>query len=213
MRSVRTQYLAAADSALTLIEHERTAEWWHRPSALEGMTVGALAAHLARSVLQVQWFLEGEVTGNAPLVNAASYYARLEGTASRSSALNQGVELRSRETAEQGATSLSASARMTLEGLRSRIPDEPPERRVAVAHRPGEELLLDDYLRTRLVEIAVHIEDLALSLQLDHSAPPEAIATAAELLFAVARERHGDTAVLRAMSRRERDLGDALRVL
>ena len=213
MTSVRTHYLAAADAALALIEHERTAELWQHPSVLEGLTVGALAAHLARSVLQVQWFLDGEVTGNAHLVTAASYYARLEGTASRSSALNRGVELRSRETAAQGATALRKSARTTLDELRSRIPNEPRARRVAVAHRPGEELLLDDYLRTRLVEIAVHTEDLALSLQVDHAAPPEAIAAAAELLFEAARERHGDAAVLRAMSRRERDLNDALRVL
>ena len=77
MDSVRTIYLDAAASALALIEHERTAERWHEPSVLEGLTVGALAAHLARSVLQVQWFLDGEISGDALLVTAASYYCLL----------------------------------------------------------------------------------------------------------------------------------------
>jgi hypothetical protein len=36
---------------------------------------------------------------------------------------------------------------------------------------------------------------------------------AVETLVEVARLRHGDTAVLRALSRRERDPADALRVL
>jgi hypothetical protein len=213
MSSIRDVYLTAAESTLALIEHDRTAELWHEASALEGMSIGSLAAHLARSVLQVKWFLDGKVTGEGYLVTAASYYARLEGTASRASALNQGVEQRSRETAAQGWEALVEVTRSTLTELRSRIPAEPTERRVAVAHCPGEELLLDDYLRTRLVEIAVHIEDLSLSLGISFEAPSEAITAATELLFAAARERNGDRAVLQAMSRRERDITDALRVL
>jgi len=55
MSSIRDVYLTAAESTLALIEHDRTAELWHEASALEGMSVGSLAAHLARSVLQVKW--------------------------------------------------------------------------------------------------------------------------------------------------------------
>ncbi|MFD8120997.1 hypothetical protein ACFV3T_07820 [Streptomyces albidoflavus] len=35
---------------------------------------------------------------------------------------------------------------------------------MAVLHRPGEEMLLDSYLENRCVELAVHLEDLALSV-------------------------------------------------
>ncbi|MBC7762607.1 MAG: hypothetical protein H7201_12605 [Candidatus Saccharibacteria bacterium] len=84
---------------------------------------------------------------------------------------------------------------------------------MAVAHRPGEEIYLDEYLRTRLVELAIHIEDLALSINVTATVPMAAVAAAVDVLVAVARERHGDIAVLRALSRRERDTVMALRVL
>jgi hypothetical protein len=146
-------------------------------------------------------------------VSAVTYYARLADTDSRASALNTGVERRSAETAEQGATQVAREAQIALDELRVRLPKEPSDRRVAVAHRPGEELWLDEYLLTRLVEIAIHTEDLALSVGVDVRAPEPAVSAAIELLFAAARERHGDESVLRALARRERDPVEALRVL
>ena len=75
-------------------------------------------------------------------------------------------------------------------------------------------MTLDDYLVTRLIELVVHTDDLAVSL--DVAAPPiPAAATGLVIttLVEVARIRHGDTAVLRALTRRERDAVAALRVL
>ena len=213
MDETRAAYLAAAATAVDLLDDPRVEATWDHASALTGMTVGSLAAHLARSVLQVGWFLDGDVTGGSIPVSAVTYYARLSDTASRSSPLNTGVEARSAETASIGAIGTATQARDALVELGRRLQVEPPERRVAVAHRPGEELFLDEYLRTRLVELAVHIEDLALSIGSTVIAPPEAVAIAVELLFDAARERHGDMAVLHALSRRERDDREALRVL
>jgi hypothetical protein len=73
---------------------------------------------------------------------------------------------------------------------------------------------LDDYLATRLVELCVHTDDLAASLELPAPQLPEpATAAAICTLVDVARIRHGDAAVLRALARRERDAVSALRVL
>lgn len=74
-------------------------------------------------------------------------------------------------------------------------------------------MMLDDYLQTRCVELAVHTEDLALSVDSPVRTPPSSLAIAVELLVAAARERHSDAAVLHALARRERDVGNALRVL
>ncbi|MGW7822045.1 hypothetical protein ACWGLF_28890 [Streptomyces puniciscabiei] len=38
---------------------------------------------------------------------------------------------------------------------------ESADRRGAVLHRPYEEMLLDENLQTRCVELAVHLDDLA----------------------------------------------------
>ena len=73
--------------------------------------------------------------------------------------------------------------------------------------------MLDEYLRTRLVELTVHIDDLAISVDVAPSVPAEAYAAAMDVLVAVGRRRHGDLAVLRALTRRERDQVEALRVL
>jgi hypothetical protein len=72
-------------------------------------------------------------------------------------------------------------------------------------------ILLDEYVRTRLVELALHIDDLCVSV---HMATPDipGIEVAIRALVDVARLRHGDVAVLRALGRRERDTGDVLRV-
>jgi hypothetical protein len=213
MTDVRATYLSAAATVVSIVADESTVAYWDRESVLPGMSVGVLASHLARSVLQVGWFLDGDVTGTSLPVSAVTYYARLADTDSRASALNTGVERRSAETAEQGATQVAREAQIALDELRVRLPKEPSDRRVAVAHRPGEELWLDEYLLTRLVEIAIHTEDLALSVGVDVRAPEPAVSAAIELLFAAARERHGDESVLRALARRERDPVEALRVL
>ena len=209
----RETYLFAADAAVAIVADDSTAARWSKESVLSGMSVGVLAAHLARSVLQVGWFLDGDVTGEHPVVSASTYYARLTDTVSPTSALNAGVEARSAETAQQGPARIVTEAQLALRALHARLPNEPTDRRVAIAHRPGEELLLDEYLRTRMVEIAVHIEDLALSVGLEIRAPESAASMAAEVLIEAARERHGNAAILRALMRRERDNVEALRVL
>ncbi|MCC2313193.1 maleylpyruvate isomerase N-terminal domain-containing protein [Cellulomonas xiejunii] len=210
--SARDAYRAGADAAVDLVTSHTVARAWHDPSVLDGMSVGELAAHLSRSVLQVEWYLDGPLDADAPLVDAADYYADLTGTTDPSSTLNTGVRARSTETAAQGVEGLTAEASAALDRLRVRLPQEPTDRRMTVRHQ-GRTLLLDEYLRTRCVELAVHTEDLALSLGSDVRAPAVTTATAVDVLLAAARRRNGDTAVMHALARRERDDDDALRVL
>lgn len=124
-----------------------------------------------------------------------------------------GVRERSEETAAEGPAAVAEQARSAWERLSRRLGEEPAGRRVAVLHRPGEEMLLDGYLQTRCVELAVHVEDLALSVGSDVRAPAASVAVAVDVLVAAARDRHGDQAVLHALARRERDALYALRVL
>lgn len=212
MTTYREAYGAGADVAVELVAGAAVAQAWERDSALDGMTVGELAAHLARSVLQVAWYLDGPLTPDAALVDAASYYADLSGTTDASSELNTGVRARSAETAAAGRDVLVRDVTAARERLRERLPREPADRRMTVRHH-GHTLLLDEYLATRCVELAVHTEDLALSVRSDVRAPAATTAVAVDVLVAAARRRHGDVAVLHALARRERDDVDALRVV
>jgi hypothetical protein len=209
---LRKAYLLAAERAVHLLATEAVARCWEKESVLPGMSVGGLAGHLARSVLQVEWFLDAEVVGAEP-VSPVRYYARLVDTSLPDSALNVGVRARGEETAAAGPAAVAEQARAAWQRLTRRLSEEPADRRVAILHRPGEEMLLDGYLQTRCVELAVHLDDLALSVGDECQTPEAALAIAVEVLFAAARDRHGDQAVLHALARRERDVHQALRVL
>jgi hypothetical protein len=75
-------------------------------------------------------------------------------------------------------------------------------------------LSLDDYLVTRLIELVVHADDLAASLGTAPPAlPPAATQLVITTLVEVARIRPGDAATVRALTRRDRDAVDALRVI
>lgn len=209
---VVTSYLRAADVAVALIAQAPVAARWCQGSVLEGLSVGAVAAHLARAVLQVEWLLDAPAPGG-PLISAATYYAQLEGTSVAASQLNIGVRSRSDSAAQQGPAALVAQAQASLARLHQRLLREPAHRRVAVAHRPGQELVVEEYLKTRCVELAVHTEDLAISVGSSVRAPGPAVGIAADVLVQAARQRHGDAEVLHALARRERDTSAALQVL
>ena len=208
----RAAYLDGARSAVRLLASPEVARRWRAPSVLGGMSVGDLAGHLARSILQVEWFLDAPVNEHTR-VDAVTYYARLLGTTDPDSDLNVGVRRRSAETASEGADAVSSQVEEVLARLETRLLGEPANRDVEVAHRPGEVMTLDDYLRTRCVELAVHIDDLAHSSDDPTLAPSTTVSLAVDLLVSAARERHGDRAVLLALTRQERDLVHAVRVL
>jgi hypothetical protein len=69
----------------------------------------------------------------------------------------------------------------------------------------GWSLTFEDFLVTRILEIVIHIDDLAASVQITPpQMPDEATETVLGLLTCLAARRHGTAAVLRALSRYER---------
>lgn len=90
--------------------------------------------------------------------------------------------------------------------LREAIPAQPADR---VVDLPGMwSLTLDDFLLTRLVEVVVHSDDLAVSVGAPSpELPPEYCDDVIALLARLAVRRHGPTAVIRAFSRGERAPG------
>ena len=66
-------------------------------------------------------------------------------------------------------------------------------------------LSLGECLLTRLVELAVHADDLAVSLDLPTpDVGDQAMDLVITALSRISRQRHGSLAILRAFSRRER---------
>ena len=209
--TIRSTYLETATTAVNLITAPVVGARWDEASACEGLTVGALAAHLARSLIQVETGLSHPVPTGA-LITAVEYYAVIqEQLLEPDSDLNAGVVERAREAASVGFEALASEIRLVLERLRHALAEEPDTRTVVAFGAP---MLLDEYLRTRVIELVVHLDDLTTTLDQESLAiSPDAYRAAIETLFGIACERSGNLAVLRALTRRDRTVGDPLRVL
>lgn len=106
------------------------------------------------------------------------------------------------------------SFRSLMGRLRERLPGEPADRVVPTLRVEGGVARLRDYMATRVVELVVHLDDLAVSAALPSvELPPIAASVAFETFLALARDLSGDLAVLRAFARGERSDPGVLRVL
>jgi Mycothiol maleylpyruvate isomerase N-terminal domain len=210
MTDIRDVYLAACAASLELLQEPAVSLRWRDGSVLAEFTVGDLAGHLARSTLQVEMFLDAEEPDEAP-ITAVEYYAGLQGVRDLGSELNVGVRARGAEMAAMGAKGLADAVATTLTRLQQRLRREPDTRQLTAF---GRTLRLDEYLRTRLIELTVHIDDLALSVGVEApQVQSEAYASAIATLVDVGRSKYGDLEVLHALTRRERDVDDALHIL
>lgn len=206
--TIRAAFLAAAAGAVNLLGRRELGDRWNDPSALEEMEIGALAGHLARAVLTVHWYLDMPEP-EPPTVTAGEYFAtHPSGAIDHPS--NVAVRERALEQSKGGWARMYLDAGNALDTLRRRLPDERADHVIPAS---GRALVVDEYLRTRIVELVLHTGDLCRSLDLPQPELPDATHIAIGVLLDVAVARHGQLAVLHALARRELDTADALRVL
>ncbi|GGJ90365.1 hypothetical protein GCM10010123_20250 [Pilimelia anulata] len=148
--------------------------------------------------------LDAPLTGEAPIPLLEHYTQAAWRGGDINNAPNTALRDEGEAAAEDGAAALVKQCRQQLAELRDRLPAEPADRLVFHPRGPWT-LTLDDFLITRLVEIAVHLDDLAVSVGLDApDLPQEALAPVFAVLTRLAVHEHGPTAVLRALTRAER---------
>lgn len=205
--SVRGAFLDAARRTVEVIGGRELGERWERPSTLEHLTVGELAAHAGRAILTVHWYLDMPEPDESP-TTAGAYFANY--SSDPDSDANRSTRERAIETAKAGWARLYMDAGRALDHLETRLPNEPAEHRIPAS---GRCLLIDEYLRTRIVELVVHLDDLCRSLDLPPPDLPSAEKIAIDVLVETAITRHGRKAILSALSRQERAPEEALRVL
>src|SRR5687767_3752235 len=100
MTSIRDAYLIAARSAVDLINEDAVTSAWSEPSALEGFTVGGLAAHLAGQIFSVRYALTTEQPETDPIPLVGHY----ERAAWVGADLDAEVNVRVRDSGETRAT-------------------------------------------------------------------------------------------------------------
>jgi hypothetical protein len=204
MNPVRTGYLEAAAIAVDLIRDRAVTERWQRPSALPQMRVSGLAGHLAAQLFNAAKVLAYDVPDEAPR-SLLDHYAA---SAWIDADLDDDASVRVRRTGEElsaeGQEALAERVAVTLAELRRRLADEPADRIVHLPWGPWS-LTLDDFVVTRMMEIVVHSDDLAASVDIATPAfPARVFDPVLDLLARLAVRRHGQSALIRALTRAER---------
>jgi hypothetical protein len=200
---VISAFLDTAEVVSGLLHSPVLTERWERPSALAQFRVSGLAGHLARAVFNVErWVAEPPQADGTP-IDAVAYFLAGVGPAPD---LDDAVPRRIREVGEQEAAGGPAALAEEFDTARTRLtallPTLSLDRPVGVfAHV----LPLDQCLLTRLVELVVHLDDLAVSMEVPTPpVPAEASNAVTACLTRIAVARHGFLPVIRTLSRRER---------
>jgi hypothetical protein len=203
---VTDAYLSAAATVAGLLRSPALAAAWTAPSALAEFRVSGLAGHLARGVFTVEKYLAAPVPDGGPTTGAAAYFVAVAGDPDLSSAANRQIRDRGELDAGTGPDDLAGRYDAALARLRAELPGIPPDRPVPMV--AGHVLSLSDCLLTRLVELLVHADDLAVSVGVPAPAfDDEPADLVVSVLARSARRRHGTAPVLRALARRERAAG------
>lgn len=198
---VRGLVIEAVEAAAEFMARPAVQAKWDEPSALAGMTVGALSAHLVRAAGATTAYLDRTEPDRRPdgeLLTPVTYFH-----AAVDSPIHDQIKNVSATEASIGHDATVTKCRELADNLRERLADEPPDRLVGALG--GRMLSLDDFCRTRLIEVLMHLDDLAVSV--DEPRPdtdPRGVQTVIDISLRIAQSVHGDWNVLYALARAER---------
>lgn len=199
-----------------VLASEAVARGWEEPSAVEGFSVGGLAAHIHATVRFLEVALDEPLPGSPKEVSLAGFYGanRIDGEDDRQQDLHVLIREHAESRARYGAESVSERFAELVPRLQHRLAGQPVDRLVPVLRVRDGVTSLDTYVRTRVVELVVHSDDLATSVGLPElSIPPAAAEVVIDVCVDLVRTRSGDLEVIRAFTRAERSQADVLRAL
>ncbi|MBM7494821.1 hypothetical protein JOD64_006043 [Micromonospora luteifusca] len=193
----------AAAIALDLIRRPEVSEQWPSPSALPHLSVGALACHLGRQAVRAAELLP--MPTDLPVLESAdNHYERAawvtEGPPDKDSVASGPDEA----DAAHGPADLHARSADALTKVTDLL-----SRGAALDVVPipwqGWSLRRADFLLTRQLEVVVHSDDLAVSIGVPTPEfPVDVFDPVRDLLIRLAVRRHGQSALISALSRSER---------
>jgi hypothetical protein len=209
-------FVQACDLASQVMTDDAVAQRWRETSVLRGFTVGGIAAHLYAAIRRFELALDEDLAEPPRILELPEFYGL--NRVNDPSDLNAGWHPLLREDAEQraanGAEVVAQRFRDVVSRLTDRLAGESPARLIPVWTVPDGATPLEVYVATRIVELVVHSDDLAASV--DHEPlriPRDAASAVIRACVHMARHRSGDLGVIRAFARSERATDDALRVL
>jgi len=204
---VRSLVIEAVEAAAELMSRPSVGVAWDTPSALEGMTVGSLAAHLVRAAGATIAYLDRTPVDAQPegdLLTPVTYFH-----AAVDSPIHDQIKQVSADESAIGHQATAAKCADLAVKLSRRLADEPADRLVGALG--GRMLTLDDFCRTRLIEVLLHLDDLAISVgEPRPETDPEGVSIVIGIIGGIARHVHGNWKVVYALARSERVGGPAV---
>jgi hypothetical protein len=203
MSRLDTVFPKAGAVALDLIQRAEVCDQWQQPSALPKMSIGALACHLGRQVVRAAELLRVP-TDLPPLDSVDAHYQRAAWVTATSP--DDPLNDRSTDDAEAalGAAALKDRTAVALGEVRALLEADAAADIILIPWQ-GWSLRRGDFLCTRMLEIVVHVDDLAISLDIPTTEFPAGIfIPVRDLLVRLAVKRHGQSAVISALTRSER---------
>ncbi|MCL3817920.1 maleylpyruvate isomerase N-terminal domain-containing protein [Aeromicrobium wangtongii] len=200
----RDEFVAACRIAHELASRQEVAAAWHLESACAGMTVGGLTHHLLAQVRHVTTLLSLPPAREAP-ISLLDHYARAAWvSAEPHDEANTSIRDEGNSAAHAGPETVLSEIEPLIRQLpaalgATRAPD------TVLIPWQGWSLNTDDFLVTRAMELVVHSDDLAASIDAEPVVFPAGVAEhIVQLLAGVALRRRGQSALVRALSRPQR---------
>ncbi len=191
-----------------LVASDKVGRRWTGPSTLELMTVGAVAGHMFLVLRRVGQRAEGIHPGRpdgtqrpSPPSSAGHWtWLRVGNADDLNGPEHRQVRLDAEHVADWGWEAVRNAYQERIEKVSLLLGGDYP----AEVQISGHTLSFLGYLATRVVELVVHADDLACSVDLEAKPPRAAVDIAIQTMVEAARSVHGDLAVLRALTRPER---------
>jgi hypothetical protein len=137
MDGIRGAVLATARAITPLLADERVAARWTAPSALDLLTVGGLAGHLARALDTIETYLGEPEPPDDGVVSAGEYFrTALSMAGDLTGPMHTGVRERGEAAGAVGPAALVAQYQGQIDRVAALLESEPPTRRRRVAARP-----------------------------------------------------------------------------
>jgi hypothetical protein len=213
-------YVAAVDWLRGILQRDELALVWGEPSVVARYTVGGLAAHAVHGVVWLEQLLtDVEPVGLRP-VSVGEFYGlnRVPDAADAESAedaFSASLRAAAEGFARTGTSMVRAALTTSRDQLVGLLDQAAATRAVAVIRVSRAQVPLRDYLRTRVLELVVHGDDLVCSVPglVAPGPPPASLEVSLAVCMELTQARVGGVEALRGFTRSERALPGALRVL
>ena len=219
-RDLVDSYLAAIDWLSSIFGRAEVAAVWGEPSVVAQYSVGGVAAHAVHGILWLEQLLKDAEPVGLRAVTIGEFFGPNRAEAGSvgggfDDPLSVSLRAAAEGFAQTGADLVTAACAASRDALVGLLESAPATRAVPVLRLGGSQVPLRDYVRTRVLELVVHGDDVVCSAPgLTVPDPPQsAVQVCLGVCLELAVARVGGLATLRGFTRAERSQPGVLRVL